>query len=476
MTEVVSSSHRNPLDLWASRRIGIGAAELTREAIASYQLRALRQTVAWARRGSSFYAKRLAALPDGWPPALQDFAAASLTHPSDVAERGHHFLCVPQSEINRIVSIESSGTSGLRKRIFFTADDQELALDFFAGGVAAMAAAGDRMFIALPGEREGSVGFQLARGIARAGVVPIPHGFIIDPAAALRRMDKERATLLIGLPAQVLALTLEHGDLARRVFRRLHTIVLCGDHVPESLAERIRCSTGCKIYEHYGSTEMGLGGGVDCRAHTGYHLREADLYFEIVSPQTGEPLPEGEPGEVVFTTLNRTGMPLIRYRTGDLSRFVPGLCDCGSPLRRLERVRNRVGDAVLLGQSGAITIADLDEILFAIPAVHDFTAALVPGSPRQLQVRLYAPHEQEAAADEADRALHMQPAIRSACAAGVLRLAVSSQRHPFPATGAKRTIGSLAPISRAASKSATSASSVPLRRPADPRYSCVFPP
>ncbi len=476
MTAAASSLNRNPLDLWASRRIGIDAEELTRDAIAAYQLRALQQTVAWARRRSLFYGKRLAALPEGWPPALQDFTAAPLTNPSDVAERGHQFLCVPQSEISRIVSIESSGTSGLRKRIFFTADDQGLALDFFAGGVAAMAAAGDRMFIALPGEREGSVGFQLARGIARAGVAPIPHGLVVDPAAALRRMDEERATLLIGLPTQVLALTLERCDLARRVLRRLHTIVLCSDHVPQSLAERIRCSTGCKIYEHYGSTEMGLGGGVDCLAHTGYHLREADLYFEIVSPQTGEPLGVGEPGEVVFTTLNRTGMPLIRYRTGDLSRFVPGPCACGSPLRRLERVRDRAGNVARLGPSGAITIADLGEILFAIPAVHDFNATLVPGSPRQLQVCLYAPHEPEAAVDEAYRALHKQPAIRSACAAGVLWLNVSSQRHPFPATGAKRTIKSLAPISRSASKSSNSTSSVPSLLPADPRYSCAFPP
>ncbi|MGC9224575.1 MAG: DVU_1553 family AMP-dependent CoA ligase [Terracidiphilus sp.] len=452
MIAAASSLDPNPLDLWASRRLGIEAAGLTHDAIVACQLRALQQTVAWARRGSLFYARHLAALPESWPHSLDDFAAAPLTNQADVAERGHQFLCVPQSEISRIVSIESSGTSGLRKRIFFTAEDQGLALDFFAGGVAAMAAAGDRMFIALPGEREGSVGFQLARGIARAGVVPIPHGLVVDPAAALRRMDEERATLLIGLPTQVLALTLERGDLARRVFRRLHTIVLCSDHIPQSLAERIRCSTGCRIYEHYGSTEMGLGGGIDCLAHTGYHLREADLYFEIGSPQTGLPLPEGEPGEVVFTTLNRTGMPLIRYRTGDLSRFVPGPCDCGSPLRRLERVRGRTGNAVRLGPSGAITIADLDEILFAIPAVHDFTAALAPGSPRQLLVRLCAPHEPEAAVDEAERALHMQPAIRSACAAGVLWLGVSSQRLPFPAAGAKRTIGSSAPISGSASK------------------------
>jgi hypothetical protein len=106
-----------------------------------------------------------------------------------------------------VVTLESSGTTGLRKRIFFTAEDQELARDFFAHGVAAMATEGDRMLIALPGEREGSVGFQLASGIARAGVVPIPYGLILDPTAALDCMDSEQATLLIGLPVQVLGMS-----------------------------------------------------------------------------------------------------------------------------------------------------------------------------------------------------------------------------------------------------------------------------
>ncbi len=103
------------------------------------------------------------------------------------------------------------------------------------------------------------------------------------------------------------------------------------------------------MFNHYGMTEMGLGGGVDCRALTGYHLREADLYFEIVDPVDGRPLPDGEPGEVVFTTLTRRGMPLIRYRTGDLARFLPGSCPCGTVLRRLDHVQGRLAGRVKVG-------------------------------------------------------------------------------------------------------------------------------
>jgi phenylacetate-CoA ligase len=431
----------NPLDIWAAQRIGIRTDILTRETMADYQFRAVRQTIQWARSHSTFYATRLAEFPQDWPGTFSEFELAPLTSPNDIVERGHEFLCVPQSEISRIVTLETSGTSGTRKRIFFTESDQELALDFFAHGVTAMAEPGDRMFVALPGEREGSVGSQLARGIARAGVHPIPNGLISDSIAALARMDSEKAALLIGLPVQVLALTLESSEQARRVFRRLHTVVLCSDHIPRSLANRVRSATGCEIFEHYGSTEMGLGGGLDCRAHAGYHLREADLYFEIVSPQTGEPVPDGQLGEVVFTTLGRTGMPLIRYRTGDLASIISAPCSCGSPLRRLSRIDDRVDSAVNLGPAGSITISALDEVLFAIPEVYDFTANFVPGEPNWLRLHIYAPHAPNGICDTAERELSRLPVIALSIAAGVLRLEIRHERQPFAITGAKRKIG-----------------------------------
>ncbi len=441
MTATATFLERNPLDSWAAHRIGVAPQRLTPKAIAEYKLRAIQRTVAWARDKSSYYSGRLAAFPPEWPRSLDEFMHAPLTSSADIVESGHEFLCVPQSEISRVVTLDSSGTTGLRKRIFFTAEDQELALDFFAHGVSAMAAEGDRMLIALPGEREGSVGFQLARGIARAGVAPIPYGLILDPTAALARIDREEATLLIGLPVQVLAIALEGSKFAPRVFHRLRTIVLCSDHVAESLVRSIRQATGCEIFEHYGSTEMGLGGGVDCCAHAGYHLREADLYFEIVSPPTGEPLGYGLMGEVVFTTLGRVGMPLIRYRTGDMARIIPGGCACGSPLLRMERVRNRVDSQAALGAEGSVTIAELDEVLFAIPGVYDFSATLVTGRSNELQVCVYAAEPHDRIAAEVEHGLTLLPSIGDNRATGELRLTVLLRDKPFAVTGAKRKIG-----------------------------------
>jgi phenylacetate-coenzyme A ligase PaaK-like adenylate-forming protein len=252
-------------------------------------------------------------------------------------------------------------------------------------------------------------------------------------------MDEARATSIIGLPVQLLSLARHPSALAEGAFRRLRSIVLCSDHVSDSIMRALRLKSDGQIFQHYGSTEMGLGGGVDCSAHTGYHMREADLYFEIIAPDTGKSLPDGEFGEVVFTTLARTGMPLIRYRTGDISRILPGPCPCGSVITRFDRVRERVSGSISIGVHGTISIATLDETLFDISGLLDFTASFVKGTPSHLDISVYG---YGAARSESvvRKSLLAIPSIGAACAADELRLKVQLSDDPFPVTGAKRTI------------------------------------
>jgi phenylacetate-coenzyme A ligase PaaK-like adenylate-forming protein len=110
-------------------------------------------------------------------------------------------------------------------------------------------------------------------------------------------------------------------------------------------------------------TEMGYGGAVACEARDGYHLREADLFVEVVDPETGRGVPDGVSGEVVFTTLAVSAMPLIRYRTGDLAHFLPEPCPCGSRLRRLGKIAGRRASGAVIGQSIRLTISALDEAI-----------------------------------------------------------------------------------------------------------------
>ncbi len=111
--------------------------------------------------------------------------------------------------------------------------------------------------------------------------------------------------------------------------------------LPGDLRSAMEASWGCRVLDHWGMTETCFGGGVECLSRCGYHLRELDLFIEILSPLTGMPVPEGELGEIVVTTLRREAMPLIRYRTGDAARWLEGPCPCGSPLRRLSPIEGR---------------------------------------------------------------------------------------------------------------------------------------
>jgi phenylacetate-coenzyme A ligase PaaK-like adenylate-forming protein len=170
-----------------------------------------------------------------------------------------------------------------------------------------------------------------------------------------------------------------------------------------------------------------LPGVVECAARRGYHLREADLLFEIVSQDTGAPVTDGMPGEVVFTTLSRGGMPLIRYRRGDISRFVPDPCPCGTALKTLERVAQRVSGVVPIGES-SLRMADLDEALFAVPGVLSFSATVAREGRDILLLEVNALEGRgNAVASQVDAALKAISPIELARLRGQLKVVVTVQ-------------------------------------------------
>lgn len=369
-----------PLQPWIAHKIGATGA-LTRAALEAYQLAALNETLARARARSPFYRERLS----GAPPALSSLdetTALPFTTAGDLRESGLRFLCVSQGDIQRVVTLDTSGTTGDPKRLYFTADDQDLTVDFFRVGMSTLTDPGDRVLILLPGERPGSVGDLLAKALGRLGAEGIKHGPVRDIARTLKVLTDRDVNVLVGVPVQVLALARAAEFVGAASPPALERLLLTTDYVPDAIVRTLEEAWGCEVYNHYGMTEMGLGGGVECRARRGYHLREADLYVEIVHPVTGAPVQAGERGEVVFTTLTRVGMPLIRYRTGDESRFVPGDCPCGTVLRTLERVQSRIEGRVDLGAGHYLTMAHLDEALFSIEGLLDFSATLTREKPR----------------------------------------------------------------------------------------------
>jgi phenylacetate-CoA ligase len=360
-----------PLDGWISARIGADGPGLDLEALRAFQLESLNQTLALVQDRSPFY-RSLLATDELRLSSLEDLRTLPFTTAEQLRAAPFGFLCVKQDDVDRIVTLPTSGTTGAPKRVFFTAEDQELTRDFFHWGMSTLVEPGDRVLILLPGRLPGSVGALLKEGLARMDVEGIPHGPVTDPALTLQIMEQERATALVGIPVQVLALAKTWAVSKPRPEFRLKSVLLSTDCVADSVVRTIEESWRCTVFNHYGTTEMGLGGGVDCRARTGYHLREADMLFEVVDPVTGEPVPAGTTGEVVFTTLTRQAMPLIRYRTGDLSSFLPGPCPCGTHLNRLVHIDQRVEGNIVLPGNGILTQKDFDEALLGLQGVADF--------------------------------------------------------------------------------------------------------
>ncbi len=431
-----------PLESWIAGRIGstAGSQPLTRQAIEDWQLQRLRETVGLAAKKSAFYRAHLRGLDEGRLSRIEDVAGLPFTTAEDIRRNPLRFLCVSQDEINRVVTLPTSGTTGDPKRVFFTLDDQELTVDFFSHGISTVTGPGDRVLILLPGERQGSVGELLAEGLGRLGAVAIAHGPVKDPWSTLDLIARERVNTLVGSPVQALSLARRRPGVETTVCKALLTT----DHVPGAIAEELRNLWGCEVFNHYGMTEMGYGGGVECEAHFGYHMREADLFFEIIDPDSGMAVQDGKPGEIVFTTLTRRGMPLIRYRTGDLGRFIPERCPCGTLLKSMERVRLRLDGSVELGSSGALSMADLDEPLFSLPGLLDFTAALTRETDMDrlhIEIQTMEPGIAQLA-DMARSAIEAIPAVSAAVSEGALRVSIDIRPEGrfTPGPAGKRTI------------------------------------
>jgi phenylacetate-coenzyme A ligase PaaK-like adenylate-forming protein len=422
--------HLTPVEPWVARKIGLPGRVITRAEIEAYQRDRLEATLQLARQKSQFYQRRLA--------GGSDLASLPFTTADDIRANPLQFLCVSQDEIRRVVTLDSSGTTGIPKRIYFTQADQELTIDFFQVGMSTFTAPGDRVLILLPGNTPGSVGDLLASALGRLGALGIKHGPVRDVHRTLDVIMREHINVAVGIPVNVLRLV-RSVEAKMRPAPRLKSVLLTTDHVPDAIKRAVEATWGCAVYNHYGATEMGLGGGVECEARLGYHLREADLLVEIVDPATGERAPDGEIGEVVFSTLTRQGMPLIRYRTGDISRFIPERCACGTTLKTLERVRDRTAGVVSLREGVSLSMADLDEALFAVEGVLDFTAALHHDNGEAV---LHVEAAVAADADTSSPVLHAALQRIPACRSGALRVVIEVRPgEPTPPLMAgKRTI------------------------------------
>lgn len=350
-------------EAWVEQRIG---SPLTgRGTLDSYQFHKLQENYTYVRQNSSFYKKLY---EDSHSPAAletwEDFKQLPFTSGEDIRDRGMQMLCVSQSQISRVVTLDTSGTTGFPKRFFFTKEDQELTVDFFHYGMETLTGPEDRVMLLLPGCRDGGLADLLRRGVERIPADVSIYGLVKDVGACAEEIYRQKSTVLVGIPVQVQALA-AHCRM-KGITSPVKRVLLSTDVLSDIVRYRIEEGLNCQVFNHFGMTEMGYGGALECQAHQGMHIRENDLYVEVVEPQSGKELPDGSFGEMVITTLTRKGMPLIRYRTGDRARILDGSCPCKSLLKRLDGADGRL-DAIFDWKK-------LDDMIFSDETVVDYDA------------------------------------------------------------------------------------------------------
>lgn len=292
-----------------------------------------------------FYQKKLEGIDIDAIQSQEDFEKLPFTWKGDLREAYPlGLMAVPEEEIIRIHS--SSGTTGIPVIIPYTQKDVDDWAVMFArcyetAGITNM----DRIQIT-PGYGLWTAGIGFQAGAERLGSMVVPMG-PGNTDKQLRMMMDMKTTVLCATSSYALLLAEEIEKRGIKEKICLKKGVIGSERWGEKMRRRIANELGVSLYDIYGLTEVyGPGIAISCDHECGMHYWDDYIYIEIVDPKTGEVVPDGETGEIVITTLCKEGAPLIRYRTHDLSRIIPGTCACGSPYPRIDTLIGRTDDMV----------------------------------------------------------------------------------------------------------------------------------
>lgn len=316
---------------------------------------------------SAFYRKKFEGIDLSSVKSREDFEKLPFSNKGDLREAYPLGLqAVPDREVVRIHS--SSGTTGVPVIIPYTRQDVADWAEIFkrcyeTAGITDL----DRIQVT-PGYGlwTAGIGFQTGAELLGAMVIPMGPG---NTDKQIQMMTDLRSTVLCATSSYALLLA---EEITRRGVKDqicLKKGVIGSERWGEKMRRRIANELGVKLYDIYGLTEIyGPGIAMSCDYECGMHYWDDYIYCEIIDPKTGVVLPEGQPGELVITTLRKQGAPLIRYRTHDLTRILPGECPCGSPYPRIDTLIGRTDDMIKV-KGVNIFPGQIDELLREVEGV-----------------------------------------------------------------------------------------------------------
>ena len=333
--------------------------------ISESQLQLVNRQISALRAAKNFYGRKLEDAGITGVSSPEEFEALPFSEKNDLREA--YPLGLMTAREDQIVRIHSSsGTTGLPVIIPYTAKDVEDWAIMFArcyeyAGITNM----DRIQIT-PGYGLWTAGIGFQAGAERLGAMVIPMG-PGNTEKQLQMMQDMGSTVLCSTSSYALLLSEEIEKRGLKDKIHLKKGVIGSERWSEKMRTRIAESLGIELYDIYGLTEIyGPGIGINCKYNTGMHYWDDYLYIEIIDPHTLKPVPDGEMGEIVITTLVKEGAPLIRYRTHDLSRIIPGECPCGSKHPRLDTIMGRTDDMMKI-KGVNVFPSQIEEILQSFP-------------------------------------------------------------------------------------------------------------
>ena len=307
------------------------------------QLAMVNDQVKRLEKSDNFYGKKLREAGIKEVKTIEEFKALPFSQKQDLRDAYPlGLMAVPEEKIVRIHS--SSGTTGTPVIIPYTAKDVDDWADMFKRCYE-MAGVTDKDRVQItPGYGLWTAGIGFQAGCERLGAMAVPMG-PGNTKKQLQFMQDMKTTVLCSTSSYALLLAeeIEKEDLGDKIY--LKKGIIGSERWGEKMRNRIKGELGIEIYDIYGLTEIyGPGIGISCKYECGMHYWDDYIYLEIINPEKGENVPDGTWGEIVITTLVKEGAPLIRFRTHDISRIIPGDCACGSKYPRIDTIMGRSDD------------------------------------------------------------------------------------------------------------------------------------
>ncbi|NLK26348.1 MAG: phenylacetate--CoA ligase [Euryarchaeota archaeon] len=343
--------------------------EIGREEVKAFQLHRFRQQMAYAMENAPYYRKKFAEA--GIRPedirTWEDLEKVPLTEPSDLAAEPFTFLCVSQSKIMR--AFTTSGTSGMRKRLFYTQNDVLNIIDSIAAALKSVGMTEeDTLQIMFPAVSAWDPGLMLDGACKVAGMSSVICSSV-DVDEQIRTMRENDTRFMIGLTSFLYRVTMLAKDRYDLRSLGMKAIICSAEPLPEAMRREMQSAWGCMIINQFGMTEMGLATSIECEAADGMHINDADFLAEVIGPD-GKHLDDRQQGELIFTSLSMEGSPLLRYRTYDLSSLIEPPCSCDfRTIGRMGRVQGRLDAQTKIGYGQKIYPVLFDEALLSISGV-----------------------------------------------------------------------------------------------------------